>query len=63
MHVLDLHENGYIKPHVDAVRFCGNTIAGSYISVIFKQKINMAIFLFRYMSLKWCCNETYKWKR
>ena len=28
IHVLDLHENGYIKPHVDAVRFCGNTIAG-----------------------------------
>lgn len=28
VHVLDLHENGYIKPHVDAVRFCGNTIAG-----------------------------------
>ena len=28
VHVLDLHENGYIKPHVDALRFCGNTIAG-----------------------------------
>ena len=28
MHILDLHENGYIKPHIDAVRFCGNTIAG-----------------------------------
>jgi alkylated DNA repair protein alkB family protein 7 len=28
VHILDLHENGYIKPHVDAVRFCGNTIAG-----------------------------------
>ena len=29
MHILDLHEDGYIKPHVDAVRFCGNTIAGN----------------------------------
>ena len=28
IHILDLHEDGYIKPHVDAVRFCGNTIAG-----------------------------------
>lgn len=28
VHILDLHENGHIKPHVDAVRFCGNRIAG-----------------------------------
>lgn len=28
VHVLDLDKKGYIKPHVDAVRFCGNTIAG-----------------------------------
>ncbi|XP_054271789.1 alpha-ketoglutarate-dependent dioxygenase alkB homolog 7, mitochondrial [Macrosteles quadrilineatus] len=28
VHILDLAENGYIKPHIDAVRFCGNTIAG-----------------------------------
>ena len=28
IHILDLHEKGYIKPHIDAVRFCGNTIAG-----------------------------------
>ncbi|XP_022120746.1 alpha-ketoglutarate-dependent dioxygenase alkB homolog 7, mitochondrial isoform X1 [Pieris rapae] len=27
-HVLDLAPAGYIKPHVDAVRFCGDTIAG-----------------------------------
>ncbi|XP_077295487.1 alpha-ketoglutarate-dependent dioxygenase alkB homolog 7, mitochondrial [Arctopsyche grandis] len=27
-HVLDLDEKGYIKPHVDAVRFCGRTVAG-----------------------------------
>ncbi|XP_013142735.1 PREDICTED: alpha-ketoglutarate-dependent dioxygenase alkB homolog 7, mitochondrial [Papilio polytes] len=27
-HVLDLAAAGYIKPHIDAVRFCGNTIAG-----------------------------------
>ncbi len=28
VHVLDLHEDGYIKLHVDSTRFCGNTIAG-----------------------------------
>ncbi|KAJ9579112.1 hypothetical protein L9F63_024781 [Diploptera punctata] len=28
VHVLDLSEKGYIKPHVDSIRFCGNTIAG-----------------------------------
>ncbi|KAL5016237.1 hypothetical protein ScPMuIL_005826 [Solemya velum] len=28
VHILDLEKNGYIKAHVDAVRFCGNTIAG-----------------------------------
>jgi len=28
VHILDLKEEGYIKPHIDAVRFCGNTIAG-----------------------------------
>ena len=28
VHILDLHKDGFIKPHVDAVRFCGNTIAG-----------------------------------
>lgn len=28
VHVLDLQKEGYIKPHVDAVKFCGNTIAG-----------------------------------
>ena len=28
VHILDLHEDGYIKPHVDAVRYCGNIIAG-----------------------------------
>lgn len=27
-HVLDLAAAGYIKPHVDAVRFCGDVIAG-----------------------------------
>ncbi|XP_014358582.2 alpha-ketoglutarate-dependent dioxygenase alkB homolog 7, mitochondrial [Papilio machaon] len=27
-HILDLAAAGYIKPHIDAVRFCGNTIAG-----------------------------------
>uniref|UniRef100_A0A1B6CYI1 Alpha-ketoglutarate-dependent dioxygenase AlkB-like domain-containing protein n=1 Tax=Clastoptera arizonana TaxID=38151 RepID=A0A1B6CYI1_9HEMI len=28
VHVLDLSPNGYIKPHIDSTRFCGNTIAG-----------------------------------
>ncbi|XP_050402968.1 alpha-ketoglutarate-dependent dioxygenase alkB homolog 7, mitochondrial [Patella vulgata] len=27
-HILDLKKDGYIKPHVDAVRFCGRIIAG-----------------------------------
>lgn len=27
-HVLDLAENGYIKPHIDSVKFCGSKIAG-----------------------------------
>ncbi|XP_077326557.1 alpha-ketoglutarate-dependent dioxygenase alkB homolog 7, mitochondrial [Lithobates pipiens] len=28
VHVLDLQKEGYIKPHVDSVKFCGSTIAG-----------------------------------
>ncbi|XP_063152670.1 alpha-ketoglutarate-dependent dioxygenase alkB homolog 7, mitochondrial-like [Candoia aspera] len=28
VHVLDLDKTGYIKPHVDSVKFCGCTIAG-----------------------------------
>ncbi|KAI7803499.1 alpha-ketoglutarate-dependent dioxygenase alkB homolog 7, mitochondrial isoform X2 [Triplophysa rosa] len=28
VHVLDLDKAGYIKPHVDSVKFCGSTIAG-----------------------------------
>ncbi|XP_006170317.1 alpha-ketoglutarate-dependent dioxygenase alkB homolog 7, mitochondrial isoform X2 [Tupaia chinensis] len=28
VHVLDLEPRGYIKPHVDSVKFCGGTIAG-----------------------------------
>ncbi|XP_011661956.1 alpha-ketoglutarate-dependent dioxygenase alkB homolog 7, mitochondrial [Strongylocentrotus purpuratus] len=28
VHVLDLAQNGYIKPHVDSIKFCGSTIAG-----------------------------------
>lgn len=28
VHILDLAETGYIKPHVDSVEACGNTIAG-----------------------------------
>ncbi|KAM6218248.1 alpha-ketoglutarate-dependent dioxygenase alkB homolog 7, mitochondrial [Rhynchocyon petersi] len=28
VHVLDLEPGGYIKPHVDSIKFCGATIAG-----------------------------------
>ncbi|KAK4878793.1 hypothetical protein RN001_011299 [Aquatica leii] len=28
VHILDLNKNGYIKPHIDATRFCGDTITG-----------------------------------
>lgn len=28
VHILDLDKAGYIKPHVDSVKFCGSTIAG-----------------------------------
>ncbi|XP_073796591.1 alpha-ketoglutarate-dependent dioxygenase alkB homolog 7, mitochondrial isoform X1 [Danio rerio] len=28
VHVLDLDKKGYIKPHIDSVKFCGSTIAG-----------------------------------
>ncbi|XP_071453829.1 alpha-ketoglutarate-dependent dioxygenase alkB homolog 7, mitochondrial [Hetaerina americana] len=28
VHVLDLAEKGFIKPHIDSVRFCGDIIAG-----------------------------------
>uniref|UniRef100_A0A8C1QFI8 AlkB homolog 7 n=1 Tax=Cyprinus carpio TaxID=7962 RepID=A0A8C1QFI8_CYPCA len=28
VHVLDLDKDGYIKPHIDSVKFCGSTIAG-----------------------------------
>ncbi|XP_015784539.1 alpha-ketoglutarate-dependent dioxygenase alkB homolog 7, mitochondrial [Tetranychus urticae] len=28
VHVLDLSPNGFIKPHLDSVRFCGPTIGG-----------------------------------
>uniref|UniRef100_UPI0009B3ABA1 alpha-ketoglutarate-dependent dioxygenase alkB homolog 7, mitochondrial n=1 Tax=Monopterus albus TaxID=43700 RepID=UPI0009B3ABA1 len=28
VHVLDLDKTGYIKPHMDSVKFCGSTIAG-----------------------------------
>ncbi|VVC27268.1 Alpha-ketoglutarate-dependent dioxygenase AlkB-like [Cinara cedri] len=28
VHILDLLNNGYVKPHIDSVRFCGNIIAG-----------------------------------
>lgn len=32
-HILDLASDGVIKPHVDSVRFCGDTIAGHYIII------------------------------
>jgi alkylated DNA repair protein alkB homolog 7 len=28
IHILDLEATGFIKPHVDSVRYCGTTIAG-----------------------------------
>ncbi|KAJ8383732.1 hypothetical protein AAFF_G00215740 [Aldrovandia affinis] len=28
VHVLDLDKAGYIKPHIDSIKFCGTTIAG-----------------------------------
>ncbi|XP_034535006.1 alpha-ketoglutarate-dependent dioxygenase alkB homolog 7, mitochondrial [Notolabrus celidotus] len=28
VHVLDLDKTGFIKPHIDSVKFCGTTIAG-----------------------------------
>ncbi|XP_030638171.1 alpha-ketoglutarate-dependent dioxygenase alkB homolog 7, mitochondrial [Chanos chanos] len=28
VHVLDLDKTGYIKPHIDSVKFCGSTISG-----------------------------------
>lgn len=28
VHILDLDKTGYIKPHIDSVKFCGCTIAG-----------------------------------
>lgn len=28
VHVLDLDKAGYIKPHIDSVKYCGSTIAG-----------------------------------
>ncbi|KAL2101397.1 hypothetical protein ACEWY4_003158 [Coilia grayii] len=28
VHILDLDKTGFIKPHVDSVKFCGTTIAG-----------------------------------
>ena len=27
-HVLDLHEDGYIKPHIDSIKFCGALVSG-----------------------------------
>ncbi|KAK3090956.1 hypothetical protein FSP39_016042 [Pinctada imbricata] len=58
VHILDLQKTGYIKPHIDAVRFCGNTIAGlSLLSssvmrlVHDKQKDKYADFLLKRRSL------------
>ncbi|KAI6172013.1 hypothetical protein M3Y98_00925700 [Aphelenchoides besseyi] len=28
VHLLDLHEDGHIKPHIDATRYCGRVISG-----------------------------------
>ncbi|VDN55367.1 unnamed protein product [Dracunculus medinensis] len=28
IHILDLHEDGVIKPHIDSIRYCGDVISG-----------------------------------
>ncbi|CAE18012.1 Alpha-ketoglutarate-dependent dioxygenase AlkB-like domain-containing protein [Caenorhabditis elegans] len=28
VHILDLHKDGVIKPHIDAIRYCGDVITG-----------------------------------
>jgi len=28
VHILDLHKEGFIKPHIDSVRYCGDVVAG-----------------------------------
>ncbi|VDK52017.1 unnamed protein product [Cylicostephanus goldi] len=28
VHILDLHKDGLIKPHIDAIRYCGDVISG-----------------------------------
>jgi len=28
VHILDLHKDGYIRPHIDSIRYCGDIIAG-----------------------------------
>ncbi|KAM9843575.1 alpha-ketoglutarate-dependent dioxygenase alkB homolog 7, mitochondrial [Aulostomus maculatus] len=28
VHILDLDKTGYIKPHIDSIKFCGSTISG-----------------------------------
>uniref|UniRef100_A0A0N5A2B4 2OG-FeII_Oxy_2 domain-containing protein n=1 Tax=Parastrongyloides trichosuri TaxID=131310 RepID=A0A0N5A2B4_PARTI len=28
IHILDLHKDGYIRPHIDSVRYCGNIVTG-----------------------------------
>ncbi|CAI5441699.1 unnamed protein product [Caenorhabditis angaria] len=28
VHILDLHKNGVIKPHIDSIRYCGDVITG-----------------------------------
>ncbi|XP_050521872.1 alpha-ketoglutarate-dependent dioxygenase alkB homolog 7, mitochondrial [Daktulosphaira vitifoliae] len=28
VHILDLYDDGYVKAHIDSVKFCGNIIAG-----------------------------------
>jgi alkylated DNA repair protein alkB family protein 7 len=28
IHILDLHEDGHIKPHIDSTRYCGRVVTG-----------------------------------
>ncbi|CAF4145034.1 unnamed protein product [Rotaria sordida] len=36
VHVLDIAKDGYIKPHIDAIRYCGTTIAGLSFFYLYK---------------------------
>ncbi|KAL0270521.1 UNVERIFIED_CONTAM: hypothetical protein PYX00_007907 [Menopon gallinae] len=58
VHVLDLKATGVIKPHVDSVKFCGDTIAGISLLTdsimrlrVDKERVNYVDILLKRMSL------------